>query len=32
MKRKHEKEMADYVKEQNQKFNELLKKKLDIED
>ena len=32
MSRNHKKEMADYVTEQNQKFNELLKQKLDIED
>ena len=32
MTRAHKKEMADYVAEQNQKYNELLKQKLDIED
>lgn len=31
-KKAHNKEMADYVKEQNQKYNDLLKKKLDLED
>lgn len=31
-KRNHQKELADYVKEQNEKYNELLKKKLDLED
>jgi chromosome segregation ATPase len=28
----HRKEMSDYVREQNEKYNELLKKKLDLED
>jgi len=32
MSKAHKKEMADYVAEQNQKYNELLKQKLDIED
>ena len=32
MSKAHKKEMADYVTEQNQKFNELLKQKLDLED
>lgn len=32
MSKAHKKEMLEYVTEQNQKFNELLKQKLDIED
>lgn len=32
MTKSHKKEMADYVAEQNQKYNELLKQKLDLED
>jgi hypothetical protein len=32
LKRAHAKELEDYIKEQNAKFNELLKAKLDSED
>lgn len=32
MKLSHENELADYVKEQNAKYKELLKQKLDVED
>ena len=31
-KKNHQKELADYVKVQNEKYNELLKKKLDFEE
>lgn len=32
LKKNHDKELADYVREQNEKYNILLKQKLDLED